>query len=80
MFLSAFAFVAKLILCVLRRFRGKDDGINGFASGFIAGLTLLINNDPGTRKMFALYLLSRAYAATYSLAEARDKVPKLLGN
>jgi hypothetical protein len=76
LFLSAFAFVAKLILCILRRFRGKDDGINGFLSGFLAGITILINNDPGTRKMFALYLLSRAYSSTHNVLEDRG-LPKI---
>lgn len=76
MFLSAFAFLAKLVLCVLRRLRGKDDGINGFLSGFIAGVSLLINNDKGTRKMFALYLLSRAYGASHAVAEERG-LPKI---
>ena len=75
-FLSAFAFVMKLVLCTLRRVRGKDDGINGFLAGALAGLTLLINNDKNTRKLFALYLLSRAYGAIYSSLEARDSVPK----
>ena len=54
--------------------------MNGFASGFLAGLTLLINNDEGTRKMFALYLLSRAYGATYNVADDRGLVPHILGN
>lgn len=79
-FLSAFAFVAKIVLCVLRRFRGKDDGLNGFASGFLAGFTLLVNNDRGTRKMFALYLLSRAYGAIYSVVDDRTDILKKLGN
>ncbi|TNV78003.1 hypothetical protein FGO68_gene7658 [Halteria grandinella] len=54
--------------------------MNGFASGFLAGLTLLINNDEGTRKMFALYLLSRAYGASYNVLDDRGFVPHLLGN
>lgn len=76
MFLSTFAFVAKLVLCVLRRVRGKDDGWNGFASGALAGLSLLIHNDKGTRKLFALYLLSRAYGATYNSMDSRKVVPQ----
>lgn len=75
-FLASFAFVVKLVLCVMRRLRGRDDGLNGFVSGFLAGLTLLINNDAGTKKMFALYLLSRAYSATHTMAESRG-LPKL---
>lgn len=76
-FLAAFALVAKLVLCVLRRFRSKDDGLNGFAAGFLAGFTLLINNDQDTRKMFALYLLSRAYGSTQKVLEDRGWFPKI---
>jgi hypothetical protein len=76
-FLASFAFVAKIVLCFLRRLRGKDDGINSFACGFIAGLTVLINNDVGTRKMFALYLFARAYDATYRCLDERSLVPRL---
>ena len=75
-FLASFALVSKLIICTLRRLRDKDDGWNGFISGFIAGLTLLINNDPNTKKMFALYLLSRAYGASHNMAESRG-MPKI---
>lgn len=74
--MAIFAFVAKLVLCVFRRFRGKDDGFNGFASGFIAGFALLVHNDKGTKKMFALYLLSRAYGATHRSLESRG-LPKI---
>jgi hypothetical protein len=74
--LALFAFISKLVLCVLRRFRNKDDGLNGFASGFIAGFSLLVNNDKGTKKMFALYLLSRAYGAIHNSLESRG-FPKL---
>ena len=76
MFLSTFAFVAKLVLCVMRRVRGKDDGLNGFVSGALGGLALLIHNDKGTRKLFALYLFSRAYGATYNSMDSRKAVPQ----
>lgn len=79
-FLAAFAFVAKLVLCTLRRIRGTDDGMNGFVSGFLAGVTLLINNDEGTKKMFALYLLSRAYGASFNVMDERGYVPHILGD
>ena len=74
-FLASFAFVSKIIICILRRLRGKDEGLHGFLSGFLAGLTLLINNDKNTRKLLALYLLSRAYGATYSSLNERKLVP-----
>jgi len=75
-FLALFAFISKLVLCVLRRFRNKDDGINGFLSGFIAGFSLLVHNDKGTKKMFALYLMSRAYGAIHNSLESRG-LPKM---
>ena len=52
--------------------------MNGFISGFIDGLTLILNNDVNTRKMFALYLLSRAYDAglqTLKTKKVIDGIP-----
>jgi hypothetical protein len=71
-----FALIAKLVLCVLRRFRNKDDGLNGFLAGFLAGFSLLVHNDKGTKKMFALYLMSRAYGAIHNALESRG-LPKI---
>ena len=59
----------------MRRYRGKDDGLNSFLAGFLAGLTLVINKDEGTRKMFALYLLSRAYDSVHSDLEQKGVFP-----
>lgn len=61
----------------MRRYRGKDDGKNSFVAGFLAGLTLVINKDQDTRKMFALYLLSRAYDSVHSDLEQKGLFPKL---
>ncbi len=74
-FLSLFAFLFKMTLCVLRRFRGKDDGMNGFLSGVIGGLAILIHKDKGTKHMFALYLLSRAYGSIHKSFEDRGYTP-----
>jgi hypothetical protein len=41
-FLAAFAFISKLVLCLMRRLRGKDDGLNSFVSGFLGGLSVLV--------------------------------------
>jgi uncharacterized membrane protein YfcA len=64
----------------MRRLTGKESGLSAFIGGFIGGLTLLINNDPWTKKMFALYLLSRAYGSTYTMLDDRGYVPHWLGN
>lgn len=66
LFLASFALVSKLLLCFLRRMRGKDTGINAFISGFAAGFTILINKDPHFKKMFALYLFMKALESVYS--------------
>jgi hypothetical protein len=76
-FLASFAFVLKFVLCFLRRYRGKDDGLNAFAAGFLAGFTLLINKDEHTRKMFALYLLARAYDSTQTILDEKGIIPNL---
>jgi hypothetical protein len=67
----------KITLCVLRRLRGKDDGLNSFLSGFIGGLAVLVNSDPDTRKIFALYLLSRAYDCGYQTLERNKVIPSI---
>ena len=77
LFISSFAFVLKITLCLLRKLRNKDDGYNAFLSGFIAGFTVLMNNDYTTRKMYALYLLSRAYAAAHTSLEQKKIIPKI---
>ena len=64
-FLALFAFISKLVLCLMRRLRNKEDGLNSFMAGFLGGLSILVQNDKDTRKMFALYLFSRAYDSGY---------------
>eukprot|EP00347_Sterkiella_histriomuscorum_P018427 403345550 len=76
-FLSLFALIFKLTLCLLRRLRGKEDGLNSFISGFMGGLAILVNNDANTRKMFALYLLCRAYDSGYQVLEGRKIIPNI---
>lgn len=76
-FLSLFAFISKIVLCLMRRIRGKEDGLNSFVSGFLAGFSLLVNNDQSTRQMFALYLASRAYDASYNTLDKRGLTPKM---
>ena len=44
-FLALFAFLSKLVLCLMRRLRNKEDGINSFAAGFLGGLAILVQND-----------------------------------
>lgn len=76
-FLAIFAFIYKITLCTLRRLRGKEDGINSFVSGFLGGLAILVNNDANTRKMFALYLLCRAYDSGYQTLENNKIIPNI---
>ena len=42
LFLGLQSFIYKIVLCILRRVRGKDDGINSFLSGCISGLSILL--------------------------------------
>ena len=66
------------MLCILRRLRDKDDdGINSFISGFLGGLSLLVHNDKETRKMYALYLIARAYDAGYHSLEEKKIIPSI---
>ena len=76
-FLSLFALIFKITLCMMRRLRGKEDGLNSFISGFLGGLAILVNNDHNTRKMFALYLLCRAYDSGYQTLENKKIIPNI---
>lgn len=76
-FLALFAFIFKITLCSLRRLRGKEDGLNSFVSGFLGGLSILVHNDHNTRKMFALYLLCRAYDSGYITLEKKNVIPNI---
>jgi len=48
-FLGAFSGLFKFSMCTLRRWRGKDDGLNSIISGAIAGTSLLFDGS-GRRK------------------------------
>ncbi len=42
LFLGLQSFIFKIALCILRRLRGKDDGINSFISGCLSGMSILL--------------------------------------
>lgn len=76
-FLALFALISKFVMCFLRRIRGKEDGLNSFLAGFLGGLSVLVHKDQSTRKLFALYLFSRAYDSGYLTLEKRGIIPNI---
>lgn len=51
-------------LCLLRRIRNKDDGLNAFISGFLAGLALVIERKEN-RYLWKVYLANRVFEMMY---------------
>ncbi|CDW74746.1 UNKNOWN [Stylonychia lemnae] len=76
-FLGLFAFISKFVLCLFRRLRNKDDGLNSFMAGFLGGVSLLVQKDKSTRTMFALYLTVRAYDSSYLTLESKEIIPNI---
>ncbi|KAG0174947.1 hypothetical protein DFQ28_003628 [Apophysomyces sp. BC1034] len=60
LFLSTFLSSYKGILCGLRRLNSKDDRLNAFVAGSIAGSALILDRDKRRRQSIMLYLLTRS--------------------
>lgn len=56
--------------------RGKEDGLNAFIAGALAGTALLID-EPSRRLSIALYLSTRAAEFAYVFAMKRRMVPNV---
>ena len=59
----------------MRRWRQKsdDDGVNPFFAGFLSGLSLLLIQDPNTKKLVALYMAVRALKVWADLKQQEGK-------
>lgn len=73
-FLGAFSGIYKFMLCTLRRWRNKDDGINALISGAAAGFALMFEHSQRRRKFILLYLFVRALEALVNVIDKRKKI------
>jgi hypothetical protein len=74
LFLSCMNAVYKLVLCLMRRIC-KDDRKNSSVAGFLAGLTLIIDNKD-RRKFIALILFARSLECLLNILDKRNIVKK----
>ncbi len=75
LFLGLQSFIYKIVLCIMRRLRGKEDGINSFVSGCLSGLSVLIyRNDQNTKKLIALYMMIRVFRIVLDIFDSKGKV------
>lgn len=73
-FIGGMNFLYKATLCLLRKTRGKDDGLNASIAGFVGGMAVLIDNR-NRRENFALYSVARFFDIMLKIGAARGKVP-----
>lgn len=76
-FLGAFGGIYKFVLCTLRRWRNKDDGLNSLISGACAGLALAFEQSPRRRKFILLYLFVRALEALVNVLDKKKYIKKI---
>ena len=67
----------KLVLCLLRRLRGKDDGINPLIAGFICGFSLFFESSSRRKKFMVISLLCRGLDTFISLLDIKGIVKKI---
>lgn len=76
LFLSLFVGGYKAMLCFLRSKRGKEDSLNAYISGVIAGLFLILD-EKSRRLSIALFLSTRALEFTYVYYMKRGYLPNI---
>ena len=70
LFLGLFGFVFKIVLCLMRVVRKREDGVNAFVAGCVGGVSILVE-ESGFRKNLHLYLLSRAVECGFRMLKQR---------
>lgn len=76
-FLGAFGGIYKFVLCTLRRWRNKDDGLNALISGAAAGFALAFEQSQRRRKFILLYLFVRALEALVNVLDKKKYIKKI---
>lgn len=73
-FIGGMNFLYKATLCLLRKIRGKDDGLNASIAGFVGGMAVLVDTR-SRRESFALYSIARFLDIMLKIGANRGKVP-----
>eukprot|EP01016_Furgasonia_blochmanni_P052387 TRINITY_DN8345_c0_g1_i1.p1 TRINITY_DN8345_c0_g1~~TRINITY_DN8345_c0_g1_i1.p1 ORF type:complete len:386 (-),score=71.31 TRINITY_DN8345_c0_g1_i1:360-1457(-) len=73
-FPSAFNFILKASLCMLRRILKRDDGLTAFSAGALAGSLSLFFQKKQNRKSWGTYLIARALECAYNSAVTKGKI------
>ena len=60
-FLGCYTFLTKFLLCLIRRVRNNDAGVNSFISGAVAGFFSLMLQPKSSRHVWRTYLWMRAF-------------------
>ena len=60
-FLGCYTFLTKSLLCILRRIRNNDAGVNSFLSGMIAGFFSLLLQPKSSWYLWRVYLWTRVF-------------------
>lgn len=76
-FLGLFSGVYKLLLCSLRRVRGKEDGINSIISGAVAATAIYFDPSRKRKKFLVLYIFCRALEALMNVYVKRGYIKKI---
>jgi len=71
------AGVYKLVLCILRRLRNKDDGFNSFVGGALAGLCLFLETSKRIKKLFVMAFFIRSVDTVVTLLEKKGLIKKI---
>lgn len=75
-FISSYTFILKIALCLLRKLRNKDDQINNFLSGALAGFLAIGFLQKESRMTWSGYLLARAFDAFYKHLVNKNVIKK----
>jgi len=76
LFLSLFVSGFKGINCAMRKYRQKEDKLNAFVAGSVAGLSLLLD-EKSRRTSIALYISTRALEFVYVYLMRRGMLPNI---
>jgi len=77
MFLGTLVGGYKLILCTLRKVRGKDDALNPLIAGFIAGFSLVLQGPGKLKKVLIMAFMMRAIDSSVQLLDKKNIIKKI---
>lgn len=72
LFTGTFLATYRLTLCKLRALRGKEDKYNSMIAGFLASLTLVLDNSKSRRITVAIYSFARSLESFIKVLDHND--------